>query len=58
MELHLYSQSAKLPSNGLACHGNLPVFGEHDQVRGKVILGRNCYHTGCLSISVRIVRIF
>lgn len=54
MELQLYSPSIK-PHRGLADgKGTLPVFGERDQVKGKVILGRSCYHTGCLSISVRL----
>ncbi|KAF8220933.1 hypothetical protein L208DRAFT_1331020 [Tricholoma matsutake] len=53
MELQLYSPSITLPG-GLTDNklGPLPVFGEHDQVRGKVTLARSCYHTGCLSISI------
>lgn len=56
MELQLYSPSITLPG-GLTDNklGPLPVFGEHDQVRGKVTLARSCYHTGCLSISVSLV---
>jgi hypothetical protein len=53
MELQLYSPSVKLHQEHTDDRGPLAVFGDHDQVGGKVILDPSCYHTGRLSISVR-----
>ncbi|KAF9482332.1 hypothetical protein BDN70DRAFT_801784 [Pholiota conissans] len=50
MELQLYSPSLKVYSED--AHGPMAVFGEHDQVGGRVTLDPSCGHTGRLSISI------
>ncbi|KAF9458236.1 hypothetical protein BDZ94DRAFT_1201451 [Collybia nuda] len=52
MELQLYSPSVKLQQEHFDDRGPLAVFGDHDQVGGKVILDPSCNHTGRLSISI------
>ncbi|RDB30650.1 hypothetical protein Hypma_005833 [Hypsizygus marmoreus] len=52
MDLQLYSPSVKLQQDEYDGGGPLAVFGDHDQVGGKVILDPSCYHTGKLSISI------
>ena len=49
LELQLYSPSLKVSQDG---QGPMAVFGDHDQVSGKVSLDTSCHHTGRLSISV------
>ncbi|KDR80312.1 hypothetical protein GALMADRAFT_242672 [Galerina marginata CBS 339.88] len=49
VELQLYSPSLKVHEDG---RGPIAVFGDHDQVTGKVTLDSSCHHTGRLTISI------
>ncbi|KAF8903298.1 hypothetical protein CPB84DRAFT_1774459 [Gymnopilus junonius] len=49
LELQLYSPSLKVHQDGT---GPIAVFGDHDQVTGKVSLDPTCYHTGRLTIAI------
>ena len=56
-ELQLYCPSIELPQNNAGSGGGpVAVFGQHDCVGGKVVLGRACHgqYKGNLSISVRV----
>lgn len=53
MDLFIYSPSvmdATIPGQKA-----IPVFGDNDQVGGKVILDPTCSHSGRLSVSVRLL---
>lgn len=53
MEVQIYSNSVKtVQQEGHEGTKPLPVFGDHDQISGKVILDPSCSHSGRLSIDV------
>lgn len=55
LDVQLYSSSIKTVKQvGLDGMISCPVFGDHDKVEGKVIIGPNCSQNGRLNISVSL----